>query len=274
MSTELESTSRVVVIKLGGSVLASKDAAIKDIVQLYNRGVPVVVVHGGASEVTSWLRQLNHPTSFVDGERVTDELSLKVVSAVLAGLVNKEMVAAILEGGARAMGISGVDDGLIQARVKHPERGFLGEVVAVNPVPIRLILGAGMVPVIAPVSLHVRGNEGKNLPRLLNVNGDIAAGEIAAALRAQSLVFLTDVDGICDKDGSVIPILSASKAQGLLDDGVANGGMVPKLRACLRALEGGVGACFVVGGHRPHALIDALQGDRIGTIITPAGVSG
>lgn len=263
----MDSTSPVTVVKLGGSVLNSKDTATQDIVYLSTSGVLLVVVHGGASAVTSWLGRLNHSTRFIDGERVTDEVSMEVVTAVLAGLVNKEIVAAIMERGGRAIGISGADDGLIQARVKCPEAGFLGEVMAINPAPIHIILEKGIVPVVAPVSLHATSHRA-GLPRLLNVNGDVAAGEIAAALKAQRLIFLTDVDGIKDSSGSLIPALSAVEARELLNSGVTSGGMVPKLKACLRALEGGVGMCLVVNGNRPHALLGALDYGGGGTMVT------
>jgi acetylglutamate kinase len=168
----------------------------------------------------------------VNGLRVTDAETLKVVVAALGGLVNKELVVAIQALGGRAVGLSGCDGNLLWASVKSPEMGYVGEITAVDPTPLIVLLKAGYMPVVAPISFgSVEGRV-----TLLNVNGDTAAGEIAAALAAEKLIFLTDVDGIHDGSGQMIPSLSLAEAKDMLVSGVASGGMIPKIEASLRAL--------------------------------------
>jgi len=188
---------KVIVVKLGGATLGSHDTTIEDIVELQQQGKSLVVVHGGAKVVTEWLSRQGIPTRFIEGLRVTDEVVLEMVTAVLAGLVNKEIVAAINSLGGKAIGISGVDGALIQGRIKSKEMGYMGTIVKVNLAPLRVLLESGYVPVVAPVSLHSFDKPDK-APRLLNINGDPVAGEIAAAVGAERLIFLTDVVGMCN----------------------------------------------------------------------------
>jgi len=258
----------IIVIKLGGSIFDNKDTSLKDIVELQKQGRHIVIVHGGASKVTGWLKRLDIPTKIVHGERVTDAASLEVVTAVLCGLVNKEIVAAIIAGGGRAVGICGVDGGLIQARMRSREMGLMGDVVNVNPSPLLALLRDGFIPVVAPVSLRAERQAAASL--LINVNGDPAAGEIAAALGAEKLIFLTDVPGIRDADGRHIDKIKAGAAAALLDSGVAVGGMVPKVKACLKALSGGAAAC-IIDGNQPHILLKEVDGGAAGTTIEKDG---
>jgi len=254
------------VIKIGGSTLGSTDTTVADLVALQKRGVPLVVIHGGGDAISDWLDRLGVSTSFVRGLRVTDLETLKVVTAVLAGLVNKELVSAIWRSGGKAVGLSGADGGLILARNKKPELGYTGEEIKVNVAVIEILLKAGYIPVIAPVSLGlVEGADADT--NLLNVNADTAAGEIAAALRAEKLIFLTDVSGLYDNSKKLIHKLSPQGAKEMIELGVASGGMVAKIDACLHALTK-VSVARVIDGRARHALLDEVEGKGDGTTIS------
>lgn len=257
--------NNLTVIKIGGATLGSHDTAIEDIVTLQEQGNPPVVVHGGGKLITDWLKKQGVETKFVRGERVTDLPTLEVATAVLAGLVNKDIVAAINLHGGRAVGISGVDGSLLEGRVAEPEKGFVGTAAGVQPGVLEALLDAGFVPVVAPIGMYSEGRaEGD--PMTLNFNADIAAGEIAAAIGATRLVFLTDVAGIQDEAGKVIPKLTPAEAQALVDSGVASGGMVPKVRACLTSLATAKTA-GIIDGRQPHALLKEIEHGGGGTII-------
>lgn len=252
-------------IKIGGSTLGHNDTTIEDLVTLQKKGVPLVVVHGGANAVTSWLRRLNIPTSFIRGLRITDLQTLEVVTAVLAGLVNKELVSAIWKLGGKAIGVSGADGGLIVARNKTPELGYTGEELEVDAALLYSLLKEGYMPVIAPVSLGSL-EKADTKTNLLNVNGDTVAGEIAAALKAERLIFLTDVPGLYDSSGNLIRRLAPTEAEALLTSGVASGGMAAKIKACLIALTK-VPATRIIDGRIPHALLNEVEGRGNGTTI-------
>ena len=256
---------KVIVVKIGGATLGNHDTAIEDIVSLQKQGKSLVVVHGGAKVVTEWLSRQGASTRFVQGERVTDEAELEMVTAVLAGLVNKEIVAAINGLGGQAVGISGVDGALIQGRIKDSNLGYIGTVVKVNLAPLETLLKSGFIPVVAPVSLHSFDKPDKT-PLTLNINGDTVAGEIAAAIGAERLIFLTDVAGVGDKSGKLLLRLSTSEAVALIKDGVASGGMIPKIKACVRALATGVTTC-IIDGRQSHALLREIEGQGGGTRI-------
>jgi acetylglutamate kinase len=257
--------AKITVVKIGGSTLGNHDTTIDDIVALQQQGEPPVVVHGGGKLITEWLKKLGLSSSFVRGERVTDAPALEVVTSVLAGLVNKDIVASIIDQGGQAAGISGVDGALIEGKIAEPEKGYVGVAVKVNTGIIQALLQAGFIPVIAPVGLNTEERPA-GTPNTLNFNADVVAGEIAAALGAERLVFLTDVAGILDKSGKLLPKLSSNEAQALLASGVASGGMIPKVQACLRALSTARTTC-IVDGREPHALIKTLQGEYSGTTI-------
>lgn len=254
-----------IVVKIGGSTLGNHDTTLEDLVTLQKRGVPVVVAHGGAQVSTEWLGRLKIPTSFVDGLRITDSETLKVVIAALAGLVNKELVAIIQAEGGKAIGICGVDGGLLEASIKNAELGYVGEIDRVKTEPIMAIIKANHIPVIAPVSLEWPPIS-SDVGYILNVNGDTAAGAIAEALSAEKLIFLTDVEGIYDSARNPVANLSSTQARNLIDSGVASGGMVPKIEACIRALSI-VPVTRIINGRKPHALLKEMDGQAGGTSI-------
>ena len=256
---------KVTVVKIGGSTFGSHDTTIEDIVSLQQRGKLLVIVHGGAGKVTGWLSRQDIPTRFVDGERVTDRETLDMVTAVLAGLANKEIVAAINSLGGQAVGLSGVDGALIQGRIKNIEMGYTGVVVKVNTAPLETLLRAGYVPVVSPLSLH-SFDKPDDAPQILNINGDPVAGEIAAAISAERLVFLTDVIGIRDSSGKLLTRLSPDEAEALMASGIASGGMIPKIKACLRALATTL-VTRIIDGRQPHALLREMEGQGGGTTI-------
>jgi acetylglutamate kinase len=204
-------------------------------------------------------------TQFVQGERVTDKIGLEVVTAVLSGVVNKELVANICILGGKALGISGADGTLLRAQVKNPDLGFVGNPVSVNIELLETLLKASYIPVISSISLNISAKAGDS-PLLLNVNADAAAGEIAAGLKAAKLIFLTDISGICDKAGNVITRLSADQAESLIASGVATSGMIPKIRSGIRALDG-AGLTRIIDGRRPHALLNEIESSEGGTTI-------
>lgn len=246
---------KIIVIKIGGSTLGNNDTTLEDLVELQKQGKSLVVIHGGAKVSSEWLARLGIPTRFVDGLRVTNAETLKVVAAALGGLVNKELVVAIQALGGKAVGLSGCDGNLLWASVKSPELGYVGEIVAVDSAPLKLLLNAGYMPVVAPISFG--SVEGRVM--LLNVNGDTAAGEIAAALAAEKLIFLTDVDGIHDGSGQVVPTLNLAEAKDMLASGVASGGMIPKIEASLRALTT-TKVVHIIDGRASHALLQDITG--------------
>ena len=255
-------------VKIGGATLGSEDTTIKDIASLQQKGKSLVIVHGGGKIITDWLEKRGIPTKFVNGERVTDEATLEAVVSVLVGLVNKEIVADVNALGGTAVGISGVDGGLIQGKIKNKELGYTGEVVKVNPAPLEALLQSGYIPVVAPVSLNT-GKPDKG-PEVLNINADAVAGEVAAAIGAEKLVFLTDVAGVSGKSGDLLPLLSPDEAEALLASGVVSGGMIPKVKACLRALSG-TPLTRIVDGRKPQALLNEIEGKGGGTMIASGG---
>jgi acetylglutamate kinase len=254
-----------IVVKIGGSTLGSHDTSLKDLVTLQKEGVDVVVVHGGGNVISQWMqRQGIHPR-FVNGLRVTDAPSLEIVVAVLTGLINKELVSLLHHLGGRAIGISGIDGGLLEAHIANPDLGYVGEISRVNSAPLRAILDSGYIPIVAPLGVDCQdGSEHAGGP--LNINGDTVAGELAHALGARRLIFLTDVEGIMDGSGRVIRRLDRRRANILFKSGVVRGGMIPKLSACLRALER-LPVADIIDGRRPSALLDCVRGRATGTTI-------
>ncbi|MDO9333624.1 MAG: acetylglutamate kinase [Dehalococcoidales bacterium] len=254
-----------IVVKIGGATFGKHDPILEDIVTLQKRGVLLVVIHGGGNLVTEWLAKQGTKTSFVRGERVTDKPALDMVTAVLGGLVNKQIVGTINTLGGKAVGISGVDGALIQSSITDKDLGYVGIVKKVEPAVLTVLLKAGFIPVISPISYYAFDRP-PDAPPILNINGDPLAGEIAAALKAKKLIFLTDVAGILDKSGKLMPKLNKAQARELLDSGVASGGMIPKITGCLKALEVGATTC-IIDGRQPGALIKAIENDGDGTVI-------
>jgi acetylglutamate kinase len=255
---------KAIVVKLGGATLGSHDTTIDDIVFLQQQGRSVVVVHGGGKLITSWLEKRGIETRFINGERVTDKDTLEVVVSVLVGVVNKELVADINARGGLAIGISGVDGAFIKGRLKSKELGYVGEVAEIDPAPLEMLLKAGYIPVVAPVAI---ADKAEKAPRVLNINADIVAGEIAAAIKAEKLVFLTDVAGVADHSGNLLPKLSPAEAETLMAAGTVSGGMIPKIKACLLALSGASSDCVIVDGRQSHALLDDINGKGGGTTV-------
>ena len=256
---------KVIVVKIGGATLGSHDTTVEDIVSLQQQGRLLVIFHGGGKLLTEWLAKQGVSTRFVHGERVTDKPTLEVATAVLAGLANKEITAAINSLGGQAVGISGVDGAIIQGKLKDSALGYVGMVAKVNTAPLETLLKAGYVPVISPMSLY-SFDRPDDAPQILNVNGDLVAGEIAAAIGAERLIFLTDVAGVCDQSGKLLPRLSYSEAEALMASGIASGGMIPKINACLRALAT-TSTARVIDGRQPHALLKELEDSGKGTTI-------
>jgi acetylglutamate kinase len=255
--------SEILVIKIGGSTLGSHDTTLADVAELHHRGEAVVVLHGGGALITEWLKRLDVPTRFERGLRVTDQASLDVVVAVLAGLVNKQLVASLSALGVTAVGLSGCDAGMLKATVRDKALGFVGEIVDVDAAPLVRVMMAGGLPVIAPVGLGWDGDQPTG--QLLNINADTAAGDLAAALQHSRLALMTDVPGVL-KDGQVIRRLSSDEARGLIASGVVEGGMIPKVEACLAAATTGNPA-VILDGRQEHALLSFLEGEEIGTVV-------
>ena len=254
-----------IVIKIGGSSFGKRDPILEDLVELQKKGQSMVVVHGGGNVVTEWLKKQNIPTTFVRGERVTDLPALEMVTAVLGGLMNKLIVGTINALGGRAVGISGVDGALIQAKIAKEELGYVGVTAKVDATVLEALLKAGFIPVVSPISFYAVGRPA-GAPPMLNINGDPLAGEIAAAIKAERLIFLSDVDGILDKAGKRIAHLNSIQAKELIDSGTASDGMIPKINGCLTALAAGTKSC-IVDGRQPHALVTAVEKPGGGTVI-------
>lgn len=260
------SNSRIIVVKIGGSTLGRHDTTLEDLVALQREGWRPLVVHGGGAAISEWLNERNAPTRFERGLRVTDAQSLRVVVAVLAGIINKELVAAIDALGGRAMGLSGADGGLLRVRQLDPGLGYVGRIERVDSDLCTGLLEQGYLPVVAPLGLLAEGEPALE-SRILNINADTVAGEMAFALGARWLVFLTDVPGIAGREGASLACLSCSEAAALIEDGTVSGGMIPKVEACLRACQGG-SSTAIIDGRQEHALLAALQcGHPAGTVI-------
>lgn len=246
------------VIKIGGSTLGATDTTYADIAAMALAEDVPVVVHGGGAEASKWLEAMGIPWRFERGLRVTDERVLPVVVAVFAGLVNKRIVMAINGAGARAVGLSGADGRLLECRIADPALGFVGDPVAVHPEAVHALMNVGIVPVISSLG-YVRTD---GADQIVNVNADTVAGNIAAAVGARSLVFLTDVSGVVGPDG-VVSELSADVARAWIADGTVSGGMIPKVEACLHAVALGVPA-RIIDGRVPGALAAA---ETSGTLV-------
>ncbi len=253
------SDSAPIVIKIGGSTLGDHDTSLSDCVELYRQGRRIVLVHGGGAAVTDWQQRLGAEAEWVDGLRTTTAESLEVVVAVLAGMINKQLIRQLLSLGADAIGLSGVDGGILRSPVSE-RLGLVGESPCCNPDRLRRLLDAELLPVLAPIGLAADGST------LLNINADAAAGAIASALNASDLIFLTDVPQVLDADASGIAQLDSAQQRQLTDAGVITGGMLPKLRAGRHAAKCGA-AVRIIDGREPHAIRSALDGVELGTLL-------
>ena len=250
---------QTVVIKYGGAAMEKpglRDLFSRDIALVRTLGVEPVVVHGGGPQIDRMMKRLGKNPHFIGGLRVTDDETMEIVEMVLAGSINKEIVGAIAAHGARAVGLCGGDAGLIRASRrtcilpdgKEIDLGRVGDVKAVDAEPLRLLQDNGYVPVLAPLGVGPHGE-------LLNINADLVAGDVAAALKAVKLIFLSDVPAIRGRDGRPLRRVSVAELNALTREGVIDGGMLPKVEACARALKGGVGQAYIVDGRLPNALL-------------------
>jgi acetylglutamate kinase len=269
VTTRPDGEQRPVVVKLGGSTLGAHDTSLRDIAAARRDGRDVVVVHGGGSTISAWLERAGVEARFVRGLRVTDAATLEVVVAVLAGLVNKRLVAELSALGAPAVGLSGADGRILQAHRYDEELGYVGQIHRVEPQPVQELLRLAYVPVIAPIAVDASEGARDDGSRLLNTNADTAAGEIAAALGAVQLVFLTDVEGVLDEAKRLMPRLTSDQARAMVASGVAAGGMIPKIDAGVRAAAAGC-ATRIVSCAMEGALARVLDGADAGTVIVPA----
>ncbi|NYS24527.1 acetylglutamate kinase [Rhodobacteraceae bacterium 2376] len=270
-------TGAIVVIKFGGHAMgdaAEMASFARDVVLMRQVGVNPVIVHGGGPMINDLLTRLGITSSFVRGKRVTDAATMEVVEMVLSGLVNKRIVQAINDEGGRAVGLSGKDARLITCTPDDPELGFVGRPDDVDPTVLQHLFAGGIIPVIAPLGAGADGQS-------YNINGDTAAGAIAAALKADRLLLLTDVAGVKDSSGEVITQLSPDEVQELTAQGIIAGGMIPKTETALAAIDGGVRAVVILDGRAPNAcLLELFTEHGAGSLIrataprTPAHDAG
>ncbi|HEY2445055.1 MAG TPA: acetylglutamate kinase [Rhizomicrobium sp.] len=269
--------SETVVVKYGGHAMEGgvSEHFAQDIVLMKQTGIDPVVVHGGGPQIGSMLSKLSIPSSFVDGLRVTDDAAIEVVEMVLTGAINKQIVSGINAAGGRAVGLSGKDGNIVIARKlerykldpmtlekRLVDLGFVGEPEKINPEVLRTIINSDLIPVIAPIGVGRKGET-------YNINADTVAGSVAGAMAAARLLLLTDVEGVLDRDGKVIPRLSIAEARELIADGTILGGMIPKIETAIEAVEAGVRAAVILDGRIPHVLLLELFTEHgAGTMIT------
>jgi acetylglutamate kinase len=268
---------RTIVVKYGGHAMGDEKVALgfaRDIVLLKQIGINPIVVHGGGPQIGQMLERLEIKSSFVDGLRVTDARTVEIVEMVLSGSINKQIVGAIQSAGGRAIGISGKDGGLIQARrltrtKRDPDSnierildlGFVGEPERIDPRILMTLAQSDIIPVVAPIGAGPTGET-------YNINADTVAGAVAAATRATRLLLLTDVVGVLDKQKKLLTRLSVQQVRSLIADGTVSGGMIPKVETCLAAIDGGVEAAMILDGRVPHAvLLEIFTESGVGTMI-------
>lgn len=259
---------RIVVVKYGGAAMVHEDIKAsfsQDVVLLQSLGMRPVIVHGGGPEVSRAMNAMGHEPQFVEGLRVTSREGLRITEMVLSGNINKEIIANLNSHGGNGVGLSGKDGHLIIARkmkhVKGFDLGYVGEIVQINSKILELLLENDFIPVVSPVAFGEDGNT-------YNINADTAAAHIAAALKAEKLIFMTDVDGVL-RDGKLVSSLSVDEARQLISEGIIEGGMIPKVEAILHGLAKGVVSAAIINGNDHHAIIAELFTDKgIGTIIS------
>lgn len=259
-------TGKTVVVKYGGNAMIHPDlkkAVMSDIILLSLVGIHVVLVHGGGPEISGMLKKLDIPSRFVDGLRYTDEETAQVVQMVLAGKTNKDLVSLIGQLGGKAIGLCGIDGGMIKAKKIQGDYGFVGEITNINTEPITQAIQSGYIPVIATVGTDCKG-------QTYNINADTAAAEIAAALKAENIITLTDIRGlmrdVSDKD-SLIPVVKIEEVEKLVNDGIISGGMLPKVRSLEKSVLSGVEKAVMIDGRIEHSiLIEMFSDEGIGTM--------
>ena len=259
-------SNKIIVIKYGGNAMINEDiknAVMGDIALLSLIGIKVVLVHGGGPEINEMLGKIGKKSEFVDGLRVTDKETADIVQMVLAGKVNKSLVALLGTLGCKAIGLCGADGGLITAEPKSENLGYVGEITGINPQPILDLLEAGYIPVVSTTGYDKDGN-------VYNINADTAAAKIAGVLKAESMISMTDIAGILrdkDKPETLIPKIYVSDIPQLVNEGIISGGMIPKIECCREAIRMGVKKVFIIDGRIPHSLlIETLTDEGLGTM--------
>ncbi|MDD3395489.1 MAG: acetylglutamate kinase [Anaerotignum sp.] len=257
---------KTVVVKYGGNAMVHADlkkAVMSDIILLSLVGIHVVLVHGGGPEISGMLKKLDIPSRFVDGLRYTDEETAQVVQMVLAGKTNKDLVSLIGQLGGKAIGLCGIDGGMIKAKKIQGDYGFVGEITQINIEPIIQSIEGGYIPVIATVGTDCKG-------QTYNINADTAAAEIAAALKAESIITLTDIRGLLrdiSDDTSLIPVVKIDELEKLMNDGIISGGMIPKVKSLEKSVLSGVEKAVMIDGRIEHSiLIEMFSDEGIGTM--------
>jgi acetylglutamate kinase len=258
----------VVVVKYGGNAMIDPALAAsfaEDVVLMHSVGLRPVVVHGGGPQISDLMERLGKVPEFRDGHRVTDAETVDIARMVLVGKVNRDIVGAINVHGPIAVGVSGEDAGLIRAEARHPDLGFVGDVEAVNPSILERLLAEDLIPVVSTIGSDASG-------QAYNINADAVAGALAEALHAEKVIYLTDVEGLLADladPTSLISRIDAKALQAMVDEGTLTGGMIPKIAACLHAVEGGVGSAHLLDGRLPHVVLLELFSDAgVGTMIT------
>ena len=258
---------QTIVVKTGGRALADSELARQiagDVVLMHSVGIRCIVVHGGGPQISELLDRFGKETKFIEGHRVTDAESLEITRMVLVGKVNRDIVSEINRHGPIALGLSGEDVGLILAEQRHPELGFVGNVKAVNPLILERLLAGQLIPVISTIGSDEAG-------QAYNINADVVAGAIAAAVDAARLIYLTDVDGLLEDvsdPGSLTAKATDTQIEALIEQGSIQDGMLPKLEGCLTAVRNGVGSAHIVNAATPHSLLVALTDQELGTTIS------
>lgn len=260
---------KIVVVKYGGNAMINeelKHAVMRDMVLLSLIGVKVVLVHGGGPEISHMLKRVGKESVFVDGLRVTDEETSEIVQMVLAGKINKGLVAQLDNLGGRAMGICGMDGGLIQAEMLDPRLGYVGRIREVRPQPLLDLLEKGYIPVVSSIGCDASGH-------VYNINADTAAAAVAASLHAESLISMTDIPGILrdpSNPSSIIRKVDLTQAKQLMDEGIISGGMIPKVQSCENAVRAGVKKAVMIDGRIEHSiLVEMFSDEGIGTMFLP-----
>ncbi len=258
---------KTIVVKYGGNAMINeelKNDVMQDLVLLNTIGIRVVLVHGGGPEISGMLKRVGKESKFVNGLRVTDEETVEIVQMVLAGKINKTLVNHLQNSGGRAIGLTGTDGHLIEAEMKNPELGYVGEITKINIDPVNDLLEKGYIPVISTIGCDSEGN-------IYNINADTAAARIAAALGAESLILMTDIVGLLrdkDDESTLISSVCVSEAPLLMREGIISGGMIPKIECCVEAIRQGVNKVFIIDGRVPHALLmETLTDEGIGTML-------
>ena len=257
---------QIIVVKYGGNAMINPelvDCVMKDIVLLTQIGIKVILVHGGGPEISQMLKKVGKETKFIDGLRQTDAETAEIVQMVLCGKVNKNLAATLNRMGGKAIGLCGLDGGMIEAKKINSDLGFVGKITKVNVEPIEDLLDQGYIPVISTVGYDQKGN-------VYNINADTVASRLAGELKAYSMISMTDIRGILrdkDDDASLIPAIQVSDAPRLIHEGVISGGMIPKVDCCIEAIRRGVQKVFIIDGRVPHSiLIEVLSDEGIGTM--------